>query len=79
VNDRDKLVELMTSLMAAIVQTVQEAGPQGAPGPIIYLALMEQGISYAQYSQIMAKLVEVGTLTVRNHMYYFNDLRQVVQ
>ncbi len=78
-NDRDKLIELMTSLMAAIVQTVQEAGPQGAPGSVIYLALMEQGISYAQYSQIMAKLVEVGTLTVRNHQYYFNNMRQKVQ
>jgi hypothetical protein len=53
----------------AIVDAVKAAGPMGAPGGIIYAALMAHGVDLAQYEQFMAALVRAGKLTKSGHLY----------
>jgi hypothetical protein len=54
----------------AIVETVEEAGDRGAPGGVLYAALMGQGMTLDLFERIMARLVEVGQLTKRGDCYY---------
>jgi hypothetical protein len=64
--------EALTALLMlanAIVETVKEAGEQGAPGGSIYAALMDK-VSLETYSEIMAGLVEVGKLRKVGHVYF---------
>jgi hypothetical protein len=53
----------------AIVDAVQAAGPLGAPGGVIYAALMAHGVSLDQYNQLMSGLVRVGKLTRDGDLY----------
>jgi hypothetical protein len=52
----------------AIVETVREAGPDGAPETSVYLALAEVGASMAQYNALIDALVHVGELKRRGHL-----------
>ena len=53
----------------AIVDTVREAGPMGAPGGVMYAALMAHGCTLSQFEQLMAGLVSVGRLTKHDECY----------
>lgn len=55
----------------AIIETVKEVAPDGAPASSIYLALMEHGCTLAQFEQIMSALVEAGQLRQEGHFYYY--------
>jgi hypothetical protein len=63
-------VKLLRMVADAILCTVREAGPTGAPGGVIYAALMAQGCSLHQYEQIMGGLVAAGMLTRDGDCYH---------
>jgi hypothetical protein len=60
----------VAALGNAIVDAVRGAGPLGAPGGVIYAALMGQGCTLERYEQFMAALVRVGRLTKRGECYF---------
>jgi len=54
----------------AIVESVRAAGEMGAPGGIIYAALMAQGCTFDQYQQIMGGMTRAGVLTQDGDLFY---------
>jgi hypothetical protein len=60
----------MLTVMRAVIDTVREAGPMGAPGGHIYAALMTQGASLQQYESLMSALVRTGKLARRGQCYH---------
>jgi len=54
----------------AIVDAVKAAGPIGAPGGVIYAALMAHGCTLTQYQSLMGYLVRKGTLKQDGHLYH---------
>jgi hypothetical protein len=54
----------------AIVDSVKEAGDHGAPGGIIYMALMARGASLDQYQAMMNYLVNAGRLRRAGDLYF---------
>lgn len=54
----------------AIVESVRAAGETGAPGGILYAALMAQGCTLNQFEQIMAGMVRARVLTQEGHVYF---------
>jgi hypothetical protein len=63
-------VKLLRMVADAILSTVREAGPLGAPGGVIYAALMAQGCTLHQFQQIMGGLVRAGMLTQDGDCYH---------
>ena len=62
-------VKALRAVADAITDTVREAGPFGAPGGVIYAALMAHGCTLHQFQQIMAGLVQAGRLTREGDLY----------
>ena len=60
----------LAAICKAVIETVREAGPMGAPGGHIYAALMAQGASLSQYESLMSALVRSGKLERRGHCYH---------
>lgn len=54
--------KVMKRIAAAIAETVQEAGPQGAPEGILYAAVMGM-IDLGAFQAIVGVLVEAGLCT----------------
>ena len=54
----------------AVVDAVKAAGDHGAPGGVIYAALMGQGCSLSQYESLMAALIRVGKLRRSGDLYF---------
>lgn len=59
------------TLLNVIVETVKEAGEQGAPAGPMYAALMTTGMSLEQFETIMGVLVRTGHLRHSNHCYFY--------
>jgi len=58
-----------------VVETVKESGSMGAPGGIMYAALMAQGCTLEQFEQIMGALVNAGRISKSGDCYhYIKDL-----
>jgi hypothetical protein len=57
-------------LFIAIIEAVESAGPDGAPGGTIYAALSTFGVSLTTYEALMNALVVRGKLTKRGHFYF---------
>jgi hypothetical protein len=62
-------IQAIRMLADAIVDAVKAAGPMGAPGGVIYAALMAHGLTLSQYDQLMSGLVQVGKLTRHGDLY----------
>jgi hypothetical protein len=60
----------IAALCDAIVEAVRAGGPLGAPGGVIYAALMGQGCSLERYEAFMGALVRAGKLTRRGECYF---------
>lgn len=56
-------------IMAAIVETVKDLGPQGAPGGHLYAALMGV-MRLDQFEVFMGALVKAGKLVKRGECYF---------
>ena len=62
-------IKLLLAIANAITEAVKAAGPTGAPGGVIYAALMAHGCTLAQYEQLMAGMVQAGKLTRHGDCY----------
>lgn len=63
-------IKALLIIANAIVETVKESGPLGAPGGHIYAALMVQGCTLNQYEQIMAGLVGANLVRKSGDCYH---------
>lgn len=63
-------LEALLQLSKAVIETVQEAGDQGAPSGVLYAALMTAGLSLEQYERLMAILVDAGKVRKSGHLYF---------
>jgi hypothetical protein len=60
------------AISKAIVQTVKAAGePVGAPGGILYAALMASGCTLSQFQSIMYALIGAGYLRQSGECYHW--------
>lgn len=66
----DGIIQAIQHMADAIIETVNEAGPNGAPGGSLYNALMTYGVSYSTYSALMGALEKAGKVTRRGHCYF---------
>lgn len=62
--------DALRRIVAAVVDAVREAGPLGAPGGILYAALMTQGCTLSQFESLMAALCRTGKLEKRGECYH---------
>ena len=60
----------LRGLAAAIVDAVKVAGPTGAPGGILYAALMAHGCTLGQFESIMGAMVSAGMLRKSGQCYH---------
>ncbi len=68
--NRDQAIAMLKALAVAILDTVREAGDQGAPASSLYLALATQGMSLLVFQQIMSGLVAAGKLRHSDNLYF---------
>lgn len=54
----------------AVLETVQEAGANGAPSGHIYAALMTQGATLSQFQSLMGTLTRPGHLVLHGDCYH---------
>lgn len=59
----------LSKIVTAIVETVAEVEPNGAPGGILYAALSAQGMTLSQFQSIMNALVSAGRLRKTGQVY----------
>lgn len=60
----------LIAVIDAIVETVRDAGPLGAPAGPMYAALMAQGATLQQFESLMGALVRAGKLVRRGNCYH---------
>jgi len=57
----------------AVLESIEEAGPLGAPSGILYAALMGQGCTLTTYQQLMDPMVTRGFLILEQDCYTMTD------
>ncbi len=62
--------QAVRQVATAIIETVRESGPLGAPGGVMYAALMAQGCTLQQFEGIMGGLVRAGFLRKSGECYH---------
>ena len=72
---RDQIAALR-SIGRAILEAVQASGQLGAPGGILYAALMQKGCNLNQFEQIMSGMVRADVLTKSGECYYVGSQAQ---
>lgn len=60
----------LLAILDAIVEAVNVAGTHGAPGGILYSALMAHGCTLEQYQSLMDALVSAGRLRRQGERYF---------
>jgi len=61
--------QALKQICDAVIDTVKQSGPMGAPGGILYAALMAYGCSLSQFESLMGALVRAGKLTKHGDCY----------
>jgi hypothetical protein len=56
-----------------VLDAVAVAGPIGAPGGVLYAALMGAGISLSQFESLMGGLVRLGKLRRSGDLYFLAE------
>jgi len=64
---REKAIEILRQVAKAILETVEEAGPDGAPLGPMYAAVMTHGMRYEYFMQIIHGLEDAGKIKVSNN------------
>lgn len=62
------------ALCDAIVAAVDAGGPSGAPGGVLYSALMSFGCELHQFERIMCGMVGAGLLCKVGEVYYLGEV-----
>lgn len=62
-------VDVIKAVCGAVIEAVEVAGDHGAPGGVLYAALMGH-MSLSTFEGLMAALVKAGKLTKRGQLYF---------
>jgi hypothetical protein len=62
------------ALVAAISDTIKEC-PNGAPGGILYMAMMQHGCSYQTFTDLMSLLLRLGHCHKRGDCYFWGPAK----
>lgn len=62
-------VNALRLIVSAIVDAVKAAGPIGAPGGVLYAALMTHGVTLEQFEKLMSGLVHANLLRRQGDCY----------
>jgi hypothetical protein len=62
--------EAICALFAMFTDAVKVAGSLGAPGGVLYSAVMEK-LTLSQFEAIMGALVAAGHLRKSGHLYFY--------
>lgn len=57
-------------VVGAVLEAVSAAGPTGAPGGVLYAAMMAQGCTLGQFESLMGALVRAGKLRKQGECYF---------
>ena len=60
----------VTMIVHAVLDTIRESGPMGAPSGILYAGLMAQGCSLSQYQSLMGALERAGKVRLDGDCYH---------
>jgi hypothetical protein len=63
-------MSILQEIMEAIIETVEAVGDYGAPGGTLYAVLMQAGIDYDMYCNIMAIMVAKGMVRREGELYF---------
>jgi hypothetical protein len=66
----------IAAVASAIIEAVRAAGSTGAPGGVIYAALMGQGCSLSQYESLMEALVRTDKLRRSGDLYFIEEAKR---
>jgi hypothetical protein len=61
------------AILKAVYETIQEAGPMGAPAGHLYAALMSRGCTLEQYQTIENNLLRSGLVTKHGDCLFVKD------
>ena len=71
--------KLLRTIAAGFIEACEAAGELGAPGGILYAAMMQQGCTLQQFEGITSGLVKAGMVEKRGECYHAtNKGRQFV-
>ena len=65
----------LRAVATVVIDTVRQAGPLGAPGGVMYAAMMGAGCSLHQFDQIMSGLTRAGMLSKRGECYHLPEVQ----
>ncbi len=69
-NPAKQQAEAILMILDAIVDSIKAAGSHGAPGGILYSALMAQGCTLNQFHSLMGILINSGRVTMQGQLYF---------
>jgi hypothetical protein len=70
---QDARLQKILAVTHALLETIKEAGPEGAPSSALYMACQQYRVSLEQYVAIMDLLQSKGFVTQSNHCYYITE------
>jgi hypothetical protein len=63
--------EVTAQYVRAIIETIKEVDqPMGAPGGLLYAALMTKGVGYHQFERLMSIAEQTGEIVKRGDCYF---------
>ena len=68
----NRQITAIQMLADAIIEAVKAGGPLGAPGGVLYAALMDK-MTADQFAQFMSALVGAGKLRKQGHLYFVTE------
>lgn len=66
----EDIIKALAAICDGIIESVAVAGKQGAPGGVLYSAMMAHGCSLAQFQSLMGGIVKAGKLVQRGNLYF---------
>jgi hypothetical protein len=63
-------VAIIKMILDSIVESIEEAGEFGAPGGVLYAALMAHGCTLNQFHSLMGILINSGKVELRGECYF---------
>ena len=65
-----KQADALRHIVSAVVETIRESGPLGAPSGVLYAALMAQGCTLNQFESLMGALVRARAVRKQGECYF---------
>lgn len=66
---RPTQIKTLALVSLAVIEAVEVAGMQGAPGGVLYAAMQAQGATLTQFQSLMGTLTRPGYLSLEDDCY----------